>query len=603
MKMNEEGEYRTVSDTAEKSAVTVTGIPSYIMEYTGNPITFASLAVQYNHAALTKDTDYTVTYSNNTDPGIASVVIQGTGSYSFRRDIAFTIINNNEDPDYSVTPPARYSDTSAGQTAAAALHNGSIESRNFNQAIALLDEHQLNGFRAQTMNEIQEKLKHTQSFLLDKRSPRYYEYSRREPGNSGLAIWAQEYERDPRIYGVEVDFKTGSFVRLEEASGKQPGSDFDGAGPFMRRRCNLSDDGSVLAYYGEPHYAEDGKLGQVMVEQPAFYYRIEPLSLEPAENQTVRHLRKARYFVSAAKHRGFKLHPAFICGDTVFDSIYLSAFEGCLYDTSAGMYITDDAQTADFSEDRLSSISGVKPLSGRSQAATRAHLRAAAHNRGKGWEQSYAATVSASQLLMLIEYASFDMQSSIGMGCISKSNSGTSNMAEHTGGTAGLGNASGAVYNKNGIQIISYRGEENLWGNIWTWTDGMNVKNPSAFAEGNTGRIYVADHDFKDNTDKAPYRETGLAACYGAGYISAFGYSEEYDWLFIPSEMTGNSSDPVGDYFENEYPSWRIVKSGAKWNDNTEAGAFCWSMNNDSSVGYQGCGGRLVYVPRKAPVY
>ena len=47
-------------------------------------------------------------------------------------------------------------------------------------------------------------------------------------------------------------------------------------------------------------------------------------------------------------------------------------------------------------------------------------------------------------------------------------------MTENTGATITLGNASGSVVNANGIQIVSYRGEENFWGNIWWWIDGIN---------------------------------------------------------------------------------------------------------------------------------
>ena len=51
------------------------------------------------------------------------------------------------------------------------------------------------------------------------------------------------------------------------------------------------------------------------------------------------------------------------------------------------------------------------------------------------------------------------------------------------------GNASGSVVNANGIQIVSYRGEENFWGNIWWWIDGINH-----YANATTGECetYVA---------------------------------------------------------------------------------------------------------------
>lgn len=239
-------------------------------------------------------------------------------------------------------------------------------------------------------------------------------------------------------------------------------------------------------------------------------------------------------------------------------------------------------------------------MSGLTQSLTRKNTRILAENRGTGWEQSYAATVAASQMLMLIEYATFNMQSAIGNGAVSKTDDGTTSMTEITGATVNLGNASGVVTNTNGIQIVSYRGEENFWGNIWTWVDGMNENNPTPWEEGSVGTLYVADHGFTDDTAASPYEDTGIHPCYGGGYVSAFGYSEEFDWLFVTAEKTGNSSLPVGDYFWNSNSGWRVAILGGRWYTGAYAGAFSWYLDSASSYRIGGIGGRLVYVPSKA---
>ena len=113
------------------------------------------------------------------------------------------------------------------------------------------------------------------------------------------------------ILGLEADFRNNTFTRLGAAVGKNAGADFDRYPMYGgRRRCNLTDDGKVTAYYGDPAYTETGKLTQVvtvqgtkyligtcvqvMVEQPKFYYRVEPLDLEPITGSPGYHLRKAR---------------------------------------------------------------------------------------------------------------------------------------------------------------------------------------------------------------------------------------------------------------------------------------------------------------------
>lgn len=405
------------------------------------------------------------------------------------------------------------------------------------------------------------------------------------------------------IYGVEVDFANKKFTRLSGAVNRTPGEGFDSINAFGgRKRCNVADDGTVTAYYGDANYTTTGKNAagtkvQVMVEQPKFYYKVVPMVLEKGAKGMK--IRKARYYVSDTLKPGFKVHPAFVENGNVNPYIYLAAFEGSLFDTSANAYILDDAQVADFAADVLCSIANAKPASGLQQNLTRANTRKLAQNRGKGWEQAYAATIAASQLLMLIEYASFDMQKAIGNGVTNKTDDGSTSMTEITGATVNLGNASGSVTNANGYNIVSYRGEENIWGNIWAWIDGMNEENPATFTTGDFGTLYVADHGFVDDSKASPYKNTGIHPDYGSGYISAFGYSEEFDWLFVTAEHTGNSTLPVGDYYWNQNPGWRVARLGGIWGNGAYAGAFCWHLAYAASYRSRDVGGRLVYVPSK----
>jgi hypothetical protein len=426
---------------------------------------------------------------------------------------------------------------------------------------------------------------------------------------------------DGDIYGVEVDFKNKKFTRLAGAVNRTPGEGFDNILCFGgRKRCNLTNDGRVAAYYGEAGFSTTGKLTQavdrnpagtenpdaslqfasgtivqVMVEQPKFYYKVVPLEIEKKKKGGI--TRKVRYYVSDTPKAGFKLHPAFIENGNENEKIYLAAFEGSLYDSSASTYILDDSQVADFAADLLCSIANAKPLSGLTQNATRANVRKLAEKRGSGWEQAYIATASASQMLMLIEYASFNMQSAIGQGAVNKTDDGSSNMAEATGVTINLGNASGTASNANGVQFVSYRGEENFWGNIWGWIDGINEYMDATTHE---GTIYIADHSFADDTGTGAYEDAGIIAVYGNGYVSAFCYSEKYDWLFIPGELLGNTALPVGDYCWNGNTGWRVARLGACWDGGLSAGAFSWALYGASSSRGRSIGGRLVYVPSKA---
>lgn len=425
---------------------------------------------------------------------------------------------------------------------------------------------------------------------------------------------------DNDIYGVEVDFINKTFTRLAGAENLTAGEAFDSITPWgNRKRCNVTDDGKVVAYCNENGYTESGKLTkaitieegkyagtyavgtvvQVMVEQPKFYYKVVPLKLEPITSGYGFHMRKARYYISPTPKEGFKLHPTFISDGKELEKIYLSAYEGSLYDVSAKGYILNDEQIANFNEDILSSISSVKPASGLTQNLSRTNLRALAHNRGTGWEISYAATIAATQLLFLVEYASFNMQSKLGNGVTNKTDDATTSMTEITGATTNLGNASGSVTNTNGYNVISYRGEENFFGNIWKFIDGMNIDR-NATSTPQVHDLWIADHGFTDNSKEAPYEKVNYQVSITEGYTSAFGYDEKFDWLFMPTETKGNSSVPVGDYFyrHNSYTGWLAALLGGDWYGGAAAGGFCWYLHNAASDRTRTVGGRLVYVPQ-----
>lgn len=415
------------------------------------------------------------------------------------------------------------------------------------------------------------------------------------------------------VYGVEVDLENKRFTRLAGSIGRNAGSGFDDIPAFGGRyRCNLTDEGVELAKYGEAGYSETGKLTQavtigettypvgtnvqVMVKQPKFYYRVVPLKSDRIVGGKGSHLRKARYYISMTPKTGFKLHPAFVQNGQEKGFVYLSAYEGSLFDQSAGSYILNDAQIADFassSGDRLASIAGAKPISGLTQNLTRRNCGILAENRGAGWYQSYGALVACSQLLFLIEYNSFNTQQHIGNGVINQP-SGTGNESQITGTTTNLGNASGETINTNGLSCVSYRGEENLWANIFKWVDGINVV-PQGIHE-----LYIADHNFTESKSDGHYKNAGITVAKATGYVSAFCYNEEYDWLFFPSEVLGDSALPVGDYLYQAHDSTSAFLTallGGDWSYGGSAGLFDWHLGNAPSHRYRYIGGRLAYVP------
>lgn len=408
------------------------------------------------------------------------------------------------------------------------------------------------------------------------------------------------------IVGVQADYKNKSFKRIAGAVNLTKGADFDRFSMFGgRRRCNVADNGTIVAWHGDPDYKEDGTMGQVMVYQPAFYYRVHPLELDPIETGIGYHLRKANYYVSDIPVSGFRLHPAFYDenGNQV-DYILMGAYEGSIFDTSANAYLLQDEQVGDFTAstgDKFSSIAGVKPTSGKTQNLTRPNIEQLAKNRGAGWHLENTKIASMNQLLMIIEIGQMELQSVIGQGAtqIHEGNIHTENNSVITGGTSKLGNKTGSADGQNGKVSISYRGFENPWGNIFKFIGGVNIWGNGHMSG---GQPYICkDFNYAENKNTDNYVGTGFTVANKGGYISAMGYSPSFDWLFMASECLGNSSLPVGDYtFVTEnLNGYRIARLGGEWNGWGNTGAFSWDFSKGVDHRYRASGGRLVYIPTR----
>lgn len=418
------------------------------------------------------------------------------------------------------------------------------------------------------------------------------------------------------VLGITMDYKNKTCTRIAGAKNLTAGADFDKFSMYGgRKRCNVSDGGTINAYYGDEGYTEDGSNGQVMVYQPKFYYLVCPLEYDRQETGYGYHLRKANYYVSETQRAGFKLHPAFYDknGNEV-DYILMSAYEGCIYDTSANAYMLNDEQVMDASKDKFSSIAGARPATGVSQNLTRPNIEQMAKNRGEGWHSFGIKTASMEQLLMIVELGMMNLQTAIGQGVVNlpwtTGTDTTSSYAGVTGSTASLGNGTGratetttyegGVATKNtadGKTSICYRGVENFWGNIWKFAYGVNIWGNGKMAG---GMPYIcSDFNYAEGKNTDNYEGAGFTVTKANGYISAMGYSTKYDWLFMASECLGNSSLPVGDYtyITENLNGYRIAQLGGHWSYGSGAGGFYWYLNNGVGSRGRNVGGRLVYVP------
>lgn len=419
---------------------------------------------------------------------------------------------------------------------------------------------------------------------------------------------------DAGVMGVEIDLDNNYVKRIGENENWIAGSGYLNSPIYGgRKRCNVTNDGVIVAYYGSPAYTETGALTvavtgkngvtypvgtkvQCMVMQPKFYYRRIPVrtSLQSGQyNVKGLHLCKWIDLVSPVPKDGFKVHPAFKKGNTEIDYYFIGENDGCVEDSSGVYDLTDSISipASPYTGYKFSSIAGAKPATGATKAGvssagskvfTRDAVRQMCANRGEGWQQLDITILSAEQMLFLIEYATFrHSQTELGNGVsgipyVSDKNDTVTNPVNTT-----LGNGSGVIAvshkHSNGntydVNIPVYRGVKNLFCNGAKYVDGIMRNRPSASAN---NEAYWQDGSVAFSDAIANYIATGFSFAGDSGFVKYFGYSETCDFTYIPSLKGGTSVIPVGSNYNTLMTKYGdfVCKMGSTWSSTGESRLF-----------------------------
>lgn len=426
------------------------------------------------------------------------------------------------------------------------------------------------------------------------------------------ALLQNENVKIDGVLGLSVDYPNKSYTRTQEAQDLSAGTDFDSYPMYGgRKRCTVADDGSIIAFYGDNNYVEDGSNGQVMVYQPKFYYsRIVSSNANAMVGKIVK---KETYAISYKSYPGFKLHPLFKTSSGLeLDYVLLPAYESCTYDVSASTYNKTDASDVDVDHDKLASIVGAKPISGVNKTFTSTVAEQLAQNRGANWHITNMAAESANQMLSMIEWGSMNAQASVELGISNITNVSNVNCSSITGSTSALGNTTGhaestvnetngtyTTYSDNGKRAVSYRGMENLWGNAWRIIGGTNI-----YGNGDMqgGVAYICDNfSYTPTENTSHYHSVGFCVPSVYGWISAMGYgNEDYDWVIMPAECNnGNSALPVGDnlYTIGILSGMSLCSIGGAWHFGENNGSFYYACDHEPTYHSRTISARLMYIP------
>lgn len=292
--------------------------------------------------------------------------------------------------------------------------------------------------------------------------------------------------------------------------------------------------------------------------------------------------------VSGTVSNDATLTVASLVSDTV-----ITVSENLTDETDASCIITTEKDTTATTGDKLSSVSGKRPIN----YLTRANFRTIAANRGSGWRQMDYDLVSAIQLLFLTEYASFYSQNMIGVGITNVADwtaCNNSNPIVRTGNSNTIGNATGNTAGSTTCaaevaDYMSYRGIENWYGHMWKWVDGFNINGNIPYITNNT--TDWADDTATNYTRPTDVLGTSITMHNADGYAASL---KQISRGFLPASVGASSSTKLTDYYYQS-TGWRMARLGGGASNSEPSGGFFWSLANDSTYASQGISGRLVY--------
>jgi len=301
-------------------------------------------------------------------------------------------------------------------------------------------------------------------------------------------------------------------------------------------------------------------------------------------------------------------HPAFYRRDRTgvkSPKLYLGAYEA----SDNGGTVSADATTAtryatSWTGLKLTSKSGVAPLTGHDTSGTMAQFETAANSIGTNWGIQSFWTQCLLQSLFYIEYASFNSQSALAPG--------RTNATNKTALATGQGNA---LMGTNGTgggtdqQAVCYRGIENPWGNIWKFIIGFNSVDAAYNVMKRDGTGSLADiltsGNYEQTTGITPLNGTSNISGtdggnYCHGYVSDLVFSDPLKLAFIPSALSGSETTYLTDYFYSHtagISQTGILLAGGHWTYAGRAGVGILDAARAASYVHSAVGARLEFIP------
>ena len=352
---------------------------------------------------------------------------------------------------------------------------------------------------------------------------------------------------DGNIYGVSWDgSSSGALQRTDAAVGLKAGingtqNDFDTRGPWGLMDKTVTD-----------------SYGNAFVRVPKFYIRKTQDKNKPLST----------WQVSLVKQG---------------DDWYLP---NCFYDFDDKKeldYVDVSRYEGSVISGKLQSKTGVTPTTNQTIVQLRSSAVANNTDGKKGYHLWDVHTLDALQVLFTIEFATLDSQS-----IMEGNTDNTGNSLMNTGATDKVKGSSGFV--TSGTTPMTYRGIENLYGNLAMWTDGLNISNLSLYSCDDATK-YVSD------TFTNPYYKVSYPLTPSGGQnITGLGFDKNHPGVTAPTSFNSDSYNTY--YHDYGYVNGSgnyVVDTGGGWNWGAGlSGLWCWDGGDSSAGAYSAVGSRLL---------
>ena len=134
---------------------------------------------------------------------------------------------------------------------------------------------------------------------------------------------------------------------------------------------------------------------------------------------------------------------------------------------------------------------------------------------------------------------------------------------------------------------IVYRGVENIFGNVWQFIDGINIKDYVAY-------VSYDPTTYQSNVYDGDYSAIGYTNSSNDNWVTKLGYDANHPLVGLPVEAnSGSASTYMTDYYYSGN-SYRIAIVGGHMNSGSNAGIVYWYLGYNTNFSFFVLGSRLL---------